>query len=220
MKKLLLTALLLVPELQAMEQGNVSNKPYQTLSPALSGVQTVEGIRSQGLDDAQTGLGPINVRSLARPVIYIDRRTVNIKPTDIMHESEMHISATQNANAHHAKHLTIDELITRGLVDGIWQSQAPVRRIDSEERYELKEGAGNDVLNRYLVIINGPEGRMRVAEYSESKNDGKKKWRWNTAIIHAGVEVAYEEETSDNPGRIRVEDAESGIVWWKNWENK
>jgi hypothetical protein len=220
MKKILLITLLLAPQVQAMEQGNASNKPYQTLSPALSGVQMVEGIRSQGLDDAQTGLGPTNARSLARPVIYIDRRRGNIKPTDIMHESEMHISATPNANADHAKHLTIDELITRGLVDGIWRSQEPVHRIGSEERYELKEGAGNDVLNRYLVIINGPEGRMGINEYTESKNDGKKKWRWNTAIIHAGVEVAYEEETSDNPGRIRVEDAETGFVYWRNWGYK
>jgi|GEM_PF-6241424 hypothetical protein len=61
MKKILLITLLLVPQLQAMEQGNASNKPYQTLSPALSGVQTVEGIRSQGLDDVQVGLGPTNV---------------------------------------------------------------------------------------------------------------------------------------------------------------
>jgi hypothetical protein len=61
MKKILLITLLLVPQLQAMEQGNASNKPYQTLSPALSGVQTVEGIRSQGLDDVQAGLVPTNV---------------------------------------------------------------------------------------------------------------------------------------------------------------
>jgi hypothetical protein len=91
-----------------------------------------------------------------------------------------------------------------------------VHRIGSEERYELKESAGNDVFDRYLVIINGPEGRMRVSEYTESKKDGKKNWKWTGASMRAGVEVEYEEETSDNPGRVRIEDAESGIVYWRN----
>lgn len=142
MKKLLLTAYLLVSHVYAMEQGDASKEQ-----------------RSANDQDA----------------------------------------ATQNANDHHIKDLAIDELITRGLVNPIWQSQAPIHRSGSEKRYELKEGTGNDLLNSYLVIINSPEGRMGINEYIESKNNGKKTWRRWRIALDKGIGVEYAEETSDNP---------------------
>jgi hypothetical protein len=100
MKKMLLTVLFVASQANAMEQGNASNKPYKTLSPALNSGQTFEGIRSQGLDDAQTGLllAP-NTHSIARQAIYIDRRPVNIKPTDILHESDFHIGGNRGISS-------------------------------------------------------------------------------------------------------------------------
>lgn len=142
MKKLLLTAYLLVSHVYAMEQGDASKEQ-----------------------------GSVNDQD----------------------------AATHNANDHHIKDLAIDELITRDLVNPIWQSQAPIHRSGSEERYELKEGTGNDLLNSYLVIINGPEGRMGFHEYIESKNNGKKTWKRSKITLHNGTAVEYEEETSDNP---------------------